>query len=292
MAGDWIKMRTDLYRHPKVIAMADVLLDPDGELARHVNQMCRANLTVTRNVMRNVTVGACVTVWGVTRNRGERNGDDAILENITVAALDDIADLPGFGNAMESVGWAVASDVGVVLPGFYSKHNVQPGSTDNTNAERQRRYRERKKRNGKSNGTVTPLRNDRVEKSREENNKVDTNVSTCDDPAGTPPINGKQPSSSYGFPLRGGKTWYLPIRKLDEYRDTYADSLDIDIEFRKAREWLRDNPPRRKTATGMPKFLTGWLNRACDRAPPQDGSDADPLDKVFQRMEANRNEQQ
>jgi DNA-binding response OmpR family regulator len=30
------------------------------------------------------------------------------------------------------------------------------------------------------------------------------------------------------------------------------------------RQWLRDNRSRRKTAGGMSRFLTGWLNRAAD----------------------------
>ena len=57
MAGDWIKMRTDLYRNPKVCVMADLLMSADGELARYVDQHKQRAMTVTRNVMRNVKIG-------------------------------------------------------------------------------------------------------------------------------------------------------------------------------------------------------------------------------------------
>lgn len=172
MIGDWIKMRTDLYRDPKVCMIADALLDPEGELAAYVNQNLQRDMTITRNVMRNVTVGALVTVWGVMRLRGKRDGDDLLCRRCAIAVLDDLADLPGFGLAMESVGWVEAVDEGIVFPNFFADYNVDP--TDDAkakNAERQRRYRERKK--GKSDVTsdvtVTSQNNVREEKRREEN---------------------------------------------------------------------------------------------------------------------------
>lgn len=146
MAEDWIKMRTDLYRDPKVCMMADLLMTPEGELARYVNQHCQRDMSVTRNVMRNVTVGALVSVWGVMRMRGKREDDDLVCHGVTVSVLDDIAELPGFGAAMESVGWAVMSEAGLTFPRFFEDYNVDPGtSSKGKAAERQRRLRERRK---------------------------------------------------------------------------------------------------------------------------------------------------
>lgn len=67
MAGDWIKMRTDLYRDPKVIVMANLLGQPDSHLSRHVNQFTQRDMSVTSNVTRCAVVGALVAVWGVDR---------------------------------------------------------------------------------------------------------------------------------------------------------------------------------------------------------------------------------
>lgn len=62
------------------------------------------------------------------------------------------------------------------------------------------------------------------------------------------------------FPTRSG-TWTLPPEKRREYWESYP-GLDLESELRRARQWLRDNPKRRKTDRGMPRFLTNWLNRA------------------------------
>jgi len=79
--------------------------------------------------------------------------------------------------------------------------------------------------------------------------------------------------SEYEFPTNGRtKNWHLPQSKLDEYRDTYPH-MDVDAELRKARQWCRDNPQKRKTAgRGMLAFLTRWLNTATNNnrgSPPR-----------------------
>lgn len=188
MAADWIKMRTDLYRDPRVCVMADLLINEDGELARYVNQHCQRHMTVTRNVMRNVTVGALVSVWGVMRLRGKAEGDDLVCRAVTTSVLDDIADLPGLGAAMESVGWVVATEDGLVFPRFFEDHNVDPDAPPRSkSAARQQRYRERQKqesdvtRDVTRDAKVTP----REEKRREEKDN---------------------PQS----PLSGGEGWALP----------------------------------------------------------------------------------
>jgi|GEM_PF-5055014 len=76
------------------------------------------------------------------------------------------------------------------------------------------------------------------------------------------------------FPCNGNpKTWLLTVSKLREYRASFPD-LDVDTEFRKAKQWLLDN--HLKTARGMPRFLGGWLGRANDRGsmPPRHASGA------------------
>jgi len=146
MAGDWIKMRTDLYRDPKVCVIADELMAADGELAGYVSQMKQRDMTVTRNVTRNATVGSLVTVWGVMRHRGKRVERDLLCRGVTLSIIDDVSDMPGFGAAMSVVGWAVETDDGVVFPNFFDDYNVDPAEKKSlAAAERQRRYRESKK---------------------------------------------------------------------------------------------------------------------------------------------------
>ena len=106
---------------------------------------------------------------------------------------------------------------------------------------------------------------------------VSTNVDTCGDPAESPP--------EFGFPTSHGGTWYLPTRKLDEYRDTYGDKLDVKAELRKARQWLRDNKQRRKTPGGMKAFLTRWLNKASDKV---QGNGQETNEQILARLAEKR----
>jgi hypothetical protein len=171
MAGDWIKMKTDIYRHPKVSVIADRLNHPEGDLALSVNQFCQRNMTVTRNVTRCATVGALVTVWGVFRHRGERDGDDLFVELACLHTIDDVADMPGFGKAMESVGWVVDDELGLRFPRFFEEMNVDTSASKSSAAERQRRYRERKKRDVTRDVTVTSRNALEKEKEKEKENK-------------------------------------------------------------------------------------------------------------------------
>lgn len=180
MAGDWIKMRTDLYRDPKVCAIADELMDSDGELARYVSQNTQSDMSVTRNVMRNAAVGALLSVWGVMRIRGKRSGDDLVCRGVSLAVVDDIAELQGFGDAMRAVGWVYEQDGTLVFPRFFEEHNTDPAeAARQKNADRQRRFREKKQaeiRSVTDNVTVTH----REEKRREEEK-------TMRKPAAVPP---------------------------------------------------------------------------------------------------------
>lgn len=146
MGADWIKMRTDLYRDPKVSLMADHLMCDDSELTRYVTRYNERYMSVTRNVMRNVVIGALVSVWGVMRHQGKRYENDLHCEGATLSVIDDISDLPGFGAAMLAAGWLVKTESGLEFPKFFESHNASvKGRESLTNAERQRQYRERVK---------------------------------------------------------------------------------------------------------------------------------------------------
>ena len=156
MTSDWIKIRTDIYRDPKIILIADQLLQLDSPLARYINQNLQCDIAVTRNVMRNATVGALVSVWGIARHQGRRDGDDLRLDGVSCQVVDDIADMQGFGEAMIDSGWLTQDDVGLVFPKFFEEHNVDPREDEKEkNRDRQRRFREAK-RNVTRNVTVTP----------------------------------------------------------------------------------------------------------------------------------------
>ena len=73
---------------------------------------------------------------------------------------------------------------------------------------------------------------------------------------------------------KGKDRWTLPLSKLLEYVEAYPH-LEVEAEIRKARQYVRDKPAKRKTANGMLSYLTGWLNR-CQNRGAGDGHN-DPL---------------
>lgn len=156
MAGDWIKMRVNLVTHPKVLAIAEHLArHPDyqewstmsgfvpapGGTQEAVDRDFHASLRVTRYV----TVASLLRFWGYANEHAR----DEFIATLRVTDIDDIVQVPGFGAALEAVGW-VAYDVerkGVVLPNFneFNTSGRERSARAMSAAERQKAYRERQK---------------------------------------------------------------------------------------------------------------------------------------------------
>lgn len=171
MTSDWVKMRTDLDRDPKVIQIANYMIDSQSELMSQFGLSEKRNGDVTGDVTRDVTrrasvvsvrvikhvirkavVGSLVPVWGVLRHQGKRVRNDLVVENATVSLVDDICDMPGLGRAMSQVGWINESNGSIVFPRFFEENNTDPREKSR---ERQRRYRDRKRKESSRNGDVT-----------------------------------------------------------------------------------------------------------------------------------------
>jgi hypothetical protein len=83
------------------------------------------------------------------------------------------------------------------------------------------------------------------------------------------------------------REWYLTKSQVARWRELFP-SLDLGAECRAALAYVEAAPTRRKTATGMPKYLTNWLTKsqnepsrraAADRArgSPQKGTGYSPV---------------
>lgn len=110
MAGDWIKMRTDLSDDPAVVAMA-VRLEIDED---HV-------------------VGKLHRIWAWA----DRHTIDGATSGVNEAWVDKFVAKRGFAAAMQSVGWLVIAEDGIRFPGF-EKHN---GESAKKRADAQQRQR-------------------------------------------------------------------------------------------------------------------------------------------------------
>lgn len=110
MAGDWIKMRTDLFTHPKVVRITSAL-----------------------KADRLRTVGGLMSVWCLF----DAHSVDGQLEGYDCATVDEMIGWQGFADAMKAVGWLEETPEGLALPEFET-HNGQSAKRRAQDADRKR----------------------------------------------------------------------------------------------------------------------------------------------------------
>jgi hypothetical protein len=249
MSGDWIKMRAALQSDPKVLAIGKRIERAAG-FSEWLTAGQYGDAVICDVALRYAVTGALHNVW-CNANEHARNG---VIDGADLEWIDSVSCIDGFGSAMASVGWAsVVDGVGLVFPKF---------DANNTSAaERQRRYRE-KKRNASDvtrSATVAQHVAPREEKRREdlEDNRGGHEYIPPPDPQEDPEV--------IGFPCAGEPCWFqLRRSQVSAWAALYV-GLDIEAECRKAAAWIDADTKRRKTAKGMKRFLVGWLGRATDR---------------------------
>lgn len=70
------------------------------------------------------------------------------------------------------------------------------------------------------------------------------------------------------LPLKeSGKDYAVTESMAQNWAQSYP-GVDVPQELLQMRSWLQANPTRRKTRKQMPRFITGWLSREQDKAPP------------------------
>lgn len=113
MAGDWIKMRSDLFTHPKVVRITSAL-----------------------KADRLRTVGGLMSVWCLF----DAHSIDGRLEGYTLETVDEMIGWAGFAVAMKTVGWLDEDSEGLVLPEF-DTHNGQSAKRRAQDSDRKRAER-------------------------------------------------------------------------------------------------------------------------------------------------------
>lgn len=105
----WIKVRSHLATHPKVVRMAYALRTHPVRI-----------------------IGALVYTWSVA----DLHADSEFLQHMTADALDQMVELPGFAEQMVLVGWLRISDDGLYLLN-YQEHNGPTAKRRAAEAKRQ-----------------------------------------------------------------------------------------------------------------------------------------------------------
>lgn len=255
MAGDWIKMRVGLTNHPRVLRMAECLLDDAdfiewsalsiglGGYPAPTDSELRSERHAALRVTRYVTVTALLKFWGYANEHAK--GDS--ISGLWPQDVDEIAGVPGFSRAMEASGWVEfdAGKGGLTMPNF-EEHNTSATVRSSSAAERQKRYRERQK--GAATITDGDVTRDVTVTHREEKRREEEK--TC-------------APKAVAFDAATGH-FQIPELLMTQWRGAYP-ALSLDVELSKASAWLIANPKNAKSNYG--RFLTNWLTKAQDRAP-------------------------
>ena len=258
MAGDWIKMRTSLLTNPKVNGIAREL-ECSSQVSRALATGYNGHMSeiVTRNVMRHVTVSSLLVVWGAANEHTK----DGVFTNADLSDIDDMVGIPGFGEAMEVVGWAVYDEESnsVTLPNFneYNTSGQVRSAGAKTGAERQKEYRDRKKaQESDVTGDVTrDVTSDVTSNRREEKRREDIKPSS-------PKVD-----ESAGFALFW-KTWPSTDRKVAKSEcakkwrakglEANAAQIVAHVESqKKTKQWADGFEPAPLTYINQQRWLDG-----------------------------------
>jgi hypothetical protein len=176
MAGDWIKMQTELLSHPRLIRMYRHLVYGEslgflsfvcGEDAigvdAHPSLSCdeivtRALRHVRHTALQRVALSLLLDVWCYVNAHCKVTGCDAVMSPMSVDDIDIMIGVEGFGDAMLVAGWIQQDEANdsLIFPNF-CEHN-EPACVRReakSGAQRTREYRQRKQTEGETSQRVT-----------------------------------------------------------------------------------------------------------------------------------------
>lgn len=184
----WIKIRADLESDPRVHTMsAHIAQTAPGYILTTQAKDLFGNVanTVTRNALRDVTIMGLSRVWFAANE----HTTDGIFRHATLDYLDTLAQLPGFGEAMQLVGYVIHDPAArtLTLPNFsdWNSPNKNGERGKSTGAKRQADYRKRMKEaegkaaQAKVSGEQTPpLKKKESDASRDVTSDVTSSISS------------------------------------------------------------------------------------------------------------------
>lgn len=154
MAGDWIKMRGNLWDDPRVGAIVDATDSSEAAV-----------------------VGALYWLWSTA----DQHTEDGCMPGLTLRQIDRKTGVPGFAAAMVSIGWITETPQGIVIAKF-EEHNGTSAKRRATDAQRKANSRNvsasdaDKAQTEDGQNTPTLGAREREEKRREEENTTPIGV--------------------------------------------------------------------------------------------------------------------
>lgn len=176
MAGDWIKMRNNLWDDPRVGRLAELT-----------------------NTSEATAIGALYWLWAMA----DQHSEDGFLVASTLKTLDRKTGVPGFGAALASIGW-VAEDEGGLRITRFDEHNGASAKRRMLDAQRKANGRKVSASDADTSGTETG-QHEELEKEKIEITPPDGGVGTGKP---TPQPHGKRLPADWVLPKALGE-WAL-----------------------------------------------------------------------------------
>ena len=235
MANSWLRLYHDMPNDPKWRTIARVSKQP---------------ITVVLSLYLHLLVCASAAA-----ERGTLDGYN--IEDLATALDVDTA----------AVGAILVAMQGRVLEGDkLSGWNKRQTAREDSSTERVKKWRETKvKRNVTQCNAVKPEVT--ADKNREEEIRKETTKTLASTAVAVPAARGKLVCT---LPLNQGNHEVFEA-DVQQWQALYP-AVDVRQELRSIKGWSLANPQRRKTKTGIAKFVNSWLSRSQNEAKPGGGS--------------------
>lgn len=225
MAGDWIKMRSNLWDDPRVARLCDAT--DEGEAA---------------------VIGALYWLWSA----GDQHTTDGFMPGLSLRQIDRKTGIAGIGSALADIGWIELVDDGVIIVRF-GEHN---GSSAKKRAMTARRVANHKDRNKGNAGDVT--------KPNEGNADGVSYQTKSNAPCVSEKDKGRyleeEEEKEYPPPTSSARDPYFMEDPGATYRMT--DDWEPDLQYINARLAMAGVPPEAIEPTDIFEFKGFWQTRA------------------------------
>lgn len=243
MAGDWIKMRSNLWDDPRVARIVDATDSSEAAV-----------------------VGALYWLWATA----DQHTEDGVLIGMSLRALDRKTGVQGFGAALVSVGWLADGEEGVRVVRF-EEHNGRSAKRRCSESVRKMSARDADKEQTESGKAAEEKQTACAPREREEK-REEVNPSVAIATGEKPPMSPDEIIFGYGVPLlvSSGASDKSARSFLGGIRKHHGDAALID----KLRDCLKAKPlqPMEWLAAALPP--NGQPRAGPSRMPKPENFDA------------------
>jgi len=163
MSQDWIKMRSCLWTHPKVIRLSDIFAKDTESwswLSTEIGGDCLFDILRNSDITRYITLALLMRTWWFVNEHAEPIGEDSydsVIYDFAPDSIDEIVNIVGFGKMLITVKFIKYDEFNnsTIFVNFLEHNAIEHSRSVTPGAIRQREYRARKKAERETESSVT-----------------------------------------------------------------------------------------------------------------------------------------